>query len=109
MKRTTYGLASMLLLAACGSAPIELPPTEREGVVSSTDSRAGAGAGSDSSPADPCAEHATGCPCAVEGDAVECGIVRQQFGDYVRCTFGFRLCHDGTWGECATDRVVGPR
>jgi hypothetical protein len=104
MKHTTYGLVSMLLLA-CGSAPTELPPVERDGVVAS----AGSSEGTHAPPGDPCAEHATGCPCDVEGEAVECGIVRQQFGDYVRCTPGFRPCHDGAWGECATDRVVGPR
>jgi hypothetical protein len=105
MKHATYWLASMLLLA-CGSAPTQLPPVERDGVIVSAGSTEGNRAGS---AADPCAEHATGCPCDVEGDAVECGIVRQQFGDYVRCTPGFRICHGGAWGECATDRVVGPR
>ena len=95
------------MLSACGSAPTELPPVEREGIVSATDSPEGADAGSDPG-ADPCAHQATGCRCDVEGQAVECGIVRQQFGDYVRCTPGFRMCQNGAWGECATDRVVGP-
>ena len=106
MKRTSYWLASMFLLGACGSAPTELPPVEREGVATAPASPegAGAGAGADRRAAgDPCAHQATGCPCGVEGEAVECGIVRQQFGDYVRCTPGFRLCHDGAWGRCAAD------
>jgi hypothetical protein len=99
-------LTMLLVLAACGAAPTELPPVEREGTAVATESPRADAAGT--SIADPCANHATGCPCDVEGRAIECGIVRQQFGDYLRCTPGYRTCQNGAWGDCTTDRVVGP-
>jgi hypothetical protein len=104
-----YVLGSLsLVLVACGAAPTELPPVDREGIVAAGDSTEGADAGVESADADPCARHATGCPCDQEGQTVECGIVHQQFGDYVRCTPGYRACQNGAWSDCTTDRVVGP-
>jgi hypothetical protein len=96
----------LLALVACGPGPTELPPGERDGILAASDSPEGADAGQ-SIGADPCAHHATGCPCDQEGEAVECGILRQQFGDYVRCTPGYRTCQNGAWSDCTTDRVVG--
>ncbi len=93
----------LLFLSACGAGPGELPPLEREAVVSATGSSE-----TEAADADPCARPATGCPCTSEGESISCGTVRERFGDYVRCTPGYRDCQNGAWGPCSTDRIVGP-
>ncbi len=100
-------LSGLLALAACGPAPTQLAPYEHEAVFVSDAAPppdAGADPGAD---ADPCAAQATGCPCDVEDQTIECGLVHQQFGDYIRCSPAYRTCKNGAWGACASDRVVG--
>lgn len=50
----------------------------------------------------------TGCPCAGEGEAVDCGYVVHREGDYVACSPGTMTCHDGAWGDCLGERYGSP-
>jgi hypothetical protein len=48
----------------------------------------------------------TGCPCADEGEEVECGTVHEQRAQYVICSLGVRVCRSGTWSECVSERLI---
>jgi hypothetical protein len=93
----------------CGSAPIERAPQEHEVAFAPAAGPAATSTDAAPSDADPCATPATGCPCDVEGQSSDCGIVREPFGDYVRCTPTYRTCISGAWTDCVGDHVVGPR
>jgi hypothetical protein len=55
---------------------------------------------------DPCASPNEGCACDTEGEAVDCGRLRETFDDYVTCQMGMRTCSDGAWSACVGDRVT---
>jgi hypothetical protein len=57
-----------------------------------------------------CATPQEGCECAEEGKVIDCGKVARQSGDYVSCTYGYRQCVAGHWGDCrGTDLVSAPK
>jgi hypothetical protein len=100
-------------LSACASAPDRLAPYESDLVaVSDPDGSTRRDAiATDQGHADAgrCSAPASGCPCDVEGKRIECGTLRERFGDYVRCTPAYRSCAGGVWSDCAGDRIVGGR
>jgi len=53
-----------------------------------------------------CATPSEGCPCAGEGETVDCGQVDHVSGNYVSCSMGKRTCSNGAWGACIGDQIV---
>jgi hypothetical protein len=119
---STLGWALVLLLASCGSSSGPRPPYERDFLLSPQDAgsyrsngdngfRDSKDAGSDgdvgNEGAGRCDAPNAGCPCPLDQETVTCGIVREQYGDYLRCSEAFRKCNEGVWGECFSDRILG--
>src|SRR5579859_1194096 len=48
----------------------------------------------------------TACPCSSEGQAVDCGYVKEQSGNYLTCAAGSRTCAGGAWGPCVATGTV---
>jgi len=102
---TVVLFAVALAAAGCGGSPAGVAPYSGDQIIPDTP-EIERGVVSDDGGA--CgAVPATGCPCDVEEETIECGQVHQQFGDYIRCSPAFRTCRSGTWGRCSSDRVVG--
>lgn len=68
--------------------------------------------GSDGTPTDghpngdACANPNEGCPCDVEGATAECGEIKQNVGNYVKCSMGKRTCTGGRWSACNGELLV---
>jgi hypothetical protein len=53
-----------------------------------------------------CSIGVEGCPCESPGQAVDCGKIKSQQGDYVTCSIGRSQCVAGKWSSCEGDRIV---
>jgi len=85
---------SIVLAGACADSDQRVPSVS-----------VNAGAGAPGVP-DVCATPNEGCDCDAEGTEVDCGRIRETYGDYVTCQMGTRTCEDGQWGACVGDRIT---
>ncbi len=57
-------------------------------------------------PAGSCHTGLAGCSCDTPGVTVDCGHVKENYGDYVTCSMGTSTCVGNAWSACVGDRIT---
>lgn len=110
MRLVLLALACVLASATVACSGGDKPTTsDNSNVDSANDSVETDDAGPSSSGSDLCDTDRVGCPCYNEGASFDCGRVHRHQGNYESCVEGRSTCHDGVWGACEGDRVVGQK